>query len=198
MAELVQHVPNILTISRILLIPVFVVLMNDPSEAMLSAALVVFIFASLTDYFDGFIARRYGVVSNIGKMLDPLADKIFVMAALVMLLAQRSDLTAQPWVPAWMVVMLFAREFWVTGLRGIVASRGIILAASNSAKWKTALQVVAIIALLIHRGPVFVLGIPIHFQWLGENLLLLSIAFAYWSGLEYTWTTIQSLGPQKV
>src|SRR5262249_9731081 len=113
----VQRLPNYLTFFRLALVPVFVVLMLEPSEYMVFLAIIVFVVAAITDYVDGIIARSFGAVSDFGKLLDPLVDKILVMAALVMLVAQRSDVDGTPWVPGWMVVLVMARELWVTGLR---------------------------------------------------------------------------------
>ena len=191
MSRFISNLPNYLTYLRVLLIPIFVFLMTDPTKLMVFAATLVFVFASITDYLDGMIARRYGVVSNLGKLLDPMADKILVMTALVMLVAQRSDIDGLPWVPAWMVVLILAREIWVTGIRAVAASNGIIVAASNSGKWKTVIQILAVSLLLLH-WPVGFWGVEISLQWIGMNLLCLSIFFSYWSGLEYTYTILGS------
>src|SRR5262245_55607250 len=126
-----QNIPNILTFLRLALIPLFVVLMIDPNPELTHAATLVFIIAAFTDYLDGVLARKFSAVSEFGKLADPLADKILVMAALVMLVAQRSDVYGEPWVPGWMVVLILAREIWVTGLRAVAASRGVIVAASG-------------------------------------------------------------------
>ncbi|MDZ4785366.1 MAG: CDP-diacylglycerol--glycerol-3-phosphate 3-phosphatidyltransferase [bacterium] len=185
MDKTLRNLPNILTISRLFLVPVFVFLMIDPSEQMVLIATGIFVLASITDFFDGFIARKFKVVSDTGKLLDPLADKILVMAALVMLVAQRSDIDGSPWVPEWMVVIILAREMWVTGLRGIAASKGNILAAGAGGKWKSALQMFAITCLLIHH-PLMIAGIAISTKIIGINILVLSIFFALWSAGEYT------------
>src|SRR5262245_57339044 len=137
---MVQRLPNWLTFLRLGLIPVFVFLMVEPSRWMVDLAMIVFIVAAFTDYIDGIIARRYGAVSDFGKLLDPLADKILVMAALVMLASQRSDTYGEPWVPGWMVVMVLAREIWVTGLRAVASARGVVVAASTTGKFKSGLQ----------------------------------------------------------
>ena len=148
--SLMRHIPNLLTYLRLLLIPVFVLLLIDPSPGMVWAALVVFTIAALTDYFDGMVARRFQVVSDTGKLLDPLADKILVMAAFIMLVGLRADTDGNPWVPPWMVVMVLAREIWVTGLRGVAAARGTVVAAGGAGKWKTTFQMLSIAALLVH------------------------------------------------
>lgn len=183
---MVHKIPNIITLLRLGLIPVFVVLLIDPSKNMVFIAAIVFAFAALTDFIDGFIARRLGAVSDIGKLLDPLADKILVMAALVMLVAQRSDLDGAPWVPAWLVVLILAREIWVTGIRGIAASHGMVVAAGKSGKFKSGFQMVAIILLLLHDYKLKIFGIYMTCQIIGLNLLLLSILLSYLSAFEYT------------
>lgn len=189
-----RSLPNLLTISRLVLIPVFVWLMTDPTEQRVLAAAVVFVVASLTDLFDGYFARKWKVVSELGKLLDPLADKILVMAALVMLVAQRSDLTGDPWIPGWIVVLILAREIWVTGLRGIAASRGVIVAAASSGKLKSFLQMTAILFLLFHGQSIALLdyaaGRVIPCQLIGIGLILLSILFSYVGAIDYTWAVM--------
>jgi CDP-diacylglycerol--glycerol-3-phosphate 3-phosphatidyltransferase len=182
-----RRVPNALTFLRLALIPLFVLLMREPSREMAVAATFVFALAALTDYADGMIARRYGVVSDFGKLLDPLADKLLVMAALVMLVAQRGDVDGEPWVPGWMAVMVLAREIWVTGLRGVAASRGVIVPASWSGKMKSLLQMAAIVFLLLHDVRIPVAGTTMTCQFVGLNLLFISIAFSYWGATEYTY-----------
>jgi CDP-diacylglycerol--glycerol-3-phosphate 3-phosphatidyltransferase len=184
-SEIIKQLPNWLTYLRLLLVPFFVALLVDPTEGMIHVAAVVFLIAAFTDYFDGWLARRIGVVSDLGKLLDPLADKILVMAALVMLVSQRSDIDGEPWVPAWLVVLILAREIWVTGLRAIAAKKGEIVAAQQSAKYKSALQMVAIFFLLMHR-PGDLLGFQIHYGFVGLMLLVLSVAFSLWSAIDYT------------
>lgn len=189
MANVISNLPNGLTYLRLALVPVFVLLMIEPTPGMVYLATFVFVFASLTDYLDGYIARAYGVVSDTGKLLDPLADKILVMAALVMLVAQRSDLDGAPWVPAWMVVLLLGRELWVTGVRAVAASRGVVMEASQSGKVKSLLQMAAIALLLLHY-PVKIFGLVISPELLGINLLIISLAFSLWSAGEYTWRVL--------
>lgn len=178
-------VPNILTISRLFAVPIFVLLLTNPSEQMIAWALGIFIFASITDYLDGWIARKFNAVTDSGKLLDPLADKILVMSALVMLVGLRSDVNAEPWVPAWMVVLILAREIWVTGLRAVAASKGQVMAAQSGGKWKSALQMFGIVALLIHY-PVTFGQIVVNFQAVGIILLAVSIVFSILSAWDYT------------
>ncbi|WKZ56289.1 MAG: CDP-diacylglycerol--glycerol-3-phosphate 3-phosphatidyltransferase [Bdellovibrionota bacterium] len=180
------RIPNLLTYLRLALIPVFVLLMIDPTPGMVRLALFVFIIAAITDSLDGFVARRWGAVSNYGKLLDPLADKILVMAALVMLVAQRSDLYGEPWVPGWMVVLVLAREIWVTGVRGVAASKGLVLQADGAGKLKSVLQMAAICFLLLHHTQFRVGAGEMSAQLIGANLLLVSIMVSYWGAIGYT------------
>lgn len=183
---IIKKVPNWLTLLRLFLIPFFVVLMIDPTRSMVYVATAIFAVAALTDLIDGMIARRYGAVSDLGKLLDPLADKILVMAALVMLVAQRSDLSGDPWVPGWMVVVVLAREIWVTGLRGMAAARGIVVAASDRGKVKSLLQMVAIVFLLLHDEEFLIFKVAFTAKGIGLNFLLVSLLFSVWGAVEYT------------
>jgi len=167
------NLPNILSISRVFLVPIVMVFLTMRTQfgfiegvniGDLLAGLV-FIIASLTDAADGYIARRHGMVTNLGKFIDPLADKIMVVAALVALVELHR-------VPAWMVVIIIAREFIVTGLRMIAASEGVVIAASSGGKLKTVSQIVGI-SLLIFNIPYGMLV-----MWLAMFLTL-------WSGMDY-------------
>lgn len=136
------NLANKLTILRMLLIPVFLVLIEVKIPFGVYLATLIFILASITDKLDGYIARSRNQVTNLGKFLDPLADKLLIVTALVSLVEMGK-------LPAWMVMIIIAREFAITGLRAIAASQGIIIAASRWGKLKTTLQIVAIIAALI-------------------------------------------------
>jgi CDP-diacylglycerol---glycerol-3-phosphate 3-phosphatidyltransferase len=186
-----RHIPNILTIIRMLLIPVFVVLLLDPDRAQINWAIAIFCLASATDYFDGLIARRYKLVTTFGKLLDPVADKLLVMAGLVMLTGLKGDETGEAWVQAWMVVMVLAREIWVTGLRAVAAAEGNVVAAGSAGKWKAAMQSVAIVLLLLHGRCLF----EINDRWitgyyLGHVLLIASLVLSYWGASEYSWAIL--------
>lgn len=187
MSSVVERLPNWITYLRLAVIPLFVALLaNDPSRTMVILATILFVFAALTDYVDGYIARRYGAVSDIGKLLDPLADKILVLAALVMLTSLRSDVFGDPWVPGWLVVLVLARDVWVTGLRAVAASQGVIVAASASAKWKSGLQMVAIVLLLLHDLRLPLPWVVVSAQYVGIKLLVISLVLSYWTAIEYT------------
>jgi CDP-diacylglycerol--glycerol-3-phosphate 3-phosphatidyltransferase len=138
------NVPNLLSLSRILSVPVFIVLMLDPSPVRALAAGVVFSLASATDWLDGYLARKWGQVTKMGKLLDPIADKILIMSALVVLVEIRSDI-----VRSWMAILIIGREFAVTGLRAIASSDGIIIPAETVGKYKVGAQITAVLALLL-------------------------------------------------
>jgi CDP-diacylglycerol--glycerol-3-phosphate 3-phosphatidyltransferase len=174
----VWTIPNFLSLLRILVIPVIVYLLNftDPSSALMAAAL--FLLASITDYFDGYLARRTRSVSDLGKILDPLADKLLIAAVLIMLGAM--DRPNEPSVPAWLVVVILARELAVTILRGIALSEGIVMQAENLGKYKFILQSFAICGLLIHYN-----YWGLDFFAAGMYFLTLSAVIAVWSGVNY-------------
>src|SRR5439155_16747614 len=144
---LLRHVPNALTVSRILLIPVFVLVFQEATPSRSLAAAAIFGVAALTDAVDGYIARRWGQITQLGKLLDPMADKLLVLTALFLLVDQDR-------VEAWIAIVLAGRELAVTGLRGVAAREGIVLAAEATGKLKMAAQVVAILLLILDEaGP---------------------------------------------
>lgn len=180
-------VPNGITLIRLLLIPILVFLMTPRFQSSMLPAAFVFAAAAITDYLDGFLARRLRVVSDFGKLLDPLADKLLVMAALVMLVAQRSDLTGASWVPGWLVVLVLAREMWVTGLRALASESRVVLAASTTGKVKSALQMIAIFFVMLHDlWSIQIRSVDIPIGHFGLNLLLLSVVVSYWGAVEYS------------
>lgn len=170
--------PNLLSLFRIAIIPVLVYLLTftDPASGLLAAFL--FLLAALTDYFDGYLARRYRSVSNLGKILDPLADKLIIVATLIMLTAM--DRVGGPALPAWLVVVVVARETAVTIIRGIALTEGVVMEAEELGKYKFLLQAFAVFALLIHYR---YLGID--FYAVGVYFLVLATAVALWSGVNY-------------
>jgi CDP-diacylglycerol--glycerol-3-phosphate 3-phosphatidyltransferase len=189
----VWTLPNFLSLFRIAIIPVLVYLLTLPGRLASALAALLFLFASLTDYFDGYLARRHQLVSNLGKILDPLADKLMILAVLIMLAAM--DRPGEPSVPAWLVVVIVARETAVTVLRGIALSDGIVMEAEEMGKYKFVLQAFAIFALLLHYP---YLGVD--FYVAGMYFLLLSTVFAVWSGVNYylKFFRLQRLQPQSV
>lgn len=184
------NLPNMLTLGRIVVIPLFVWLLydGDPWFSVLAAS--VFTVAAITDVIDGFLARRWNMITVTGKLLDPLADKLIVMAALVMMVRLGR-------FPAWIVIVLLSREFIVTGLRQVAASEGLVIAAGQEGKWKTALQLVGIVALCVHyTHPVFLLvdWYPVNFNAVGTVLVSLSTAFSVWSAGVYFQAFLARLG----
>ena len=173
--------PNIITLVRIAAIPVYLVFTYYESRMHSFLAALVYTAAAATDFVDGWLARRKNLVTVIGKFLDPLADKLIAMAALVMLVHLGR-------VTAWVVILVMAREFAVTGLRTIAMSEGIVIAAGQEGKYKTALQLVAIVFLLLHYPyPIdFVLGTAmIDANRVGTVLLYISVFFSVWSAWKY-------------
>lgn len=170
--------PNLLSLFRIAIIPVLVYLLtfDDAVSALLAAAL--FLFASLTDFFDGYLARRYRSVSNLGKILDPLADKLMVVAALIMLVDVNRP--GEPELPAWLVVVIIVRETAVTILRGVAFTEGIVMQAEEMGKYKFSLQAIAVFTLLVHYP---YLGID--FYVIGIYFLWIAAVVAVWSGANY-------------
>ena len=141
-----MNLPNKLTVMRVILIPFFVAALlydNGSSQTMRIVANVIFIVASLTDLFDGKIARKYNLVTNFGKFMDPLADKLLVCSALICLI-QLGQL------PAWVVIIIISREFIISGFRLVAADNGIVIAASDWGKFKTTFQMIAVILMIFN------------------------------------------------
>jgi CDP-diacylglycerol--glycerol-3-phosphate 3-phosphatidyltransferase len=193
MANWYKQLPNWLTFLRLFLIPVFVVCLINPGRNSLNVAAIIFVLAAITDYADGWLARRYKAVTDFGKLFDPLADKILVMAALVMLVDLRDD-ECRAFVPGWLVVLILARELWITGLRAFAARDGAIVAAKGGGKVKSFLQMVSILALLLHDYSFHIVGFRVTWQFVGLNLLVLSLAFSYVSAVDYS---LMILAPEK-
>jgi CDP-diacylglycerol--glycerol-3-phosphate 3-phosphatidyltransferase len=164
------NLPNLLTAFRILLVPILVVVLLTELEGKMFIGLGLFLLAALTDFLDGFLARRNKQVTNLGKLLDPAADKILTSAAFI-------SLVELGLAPAWMVVIIVAREFAVSTLRSVAASQNLVLAAATSGKIKTVLQISAI-SLLIVKGP---LGLEL----LAEVVLWAALVATVISGVEY-------------
>jgi CDP-diacylglycerol--glycerol-3-phosphate 3-phosphatidyltransferase len=183
---LIWTVPNVLSLFRIAVVPLLVYLLTDPGRlaGMLSA--VLFFLASLTDYFDGYLARKHGIVTTLGKFLDPLADKLIVVSALIMLAAMPCPEAAiayrpcEPRVAAWVVVLIVGRELAVTGLRGIASGEGITLGAEELGKYKMIFQTFALVGLLLHYRYLFV-----DFQVAGTYFLWIALLLGLWSAADY-------------
>jgi len=182
-APIILNLPNILTMTRIAAIPLLAVLLTSPSRPAGFWATIVFSLASATDWLDGYLARRMGIVTIFGKFLDPIADKLIVMAALIMILPFGR-------VPAWMVLVILGREIIITGLRGIASSEGIVIQASDLGKFKTIFQLVAIIGLLLHYDYNWLFGIEhqlvhVNMHNVGMFFLWIATLLTVWSGVDY-------------
>jgi len=179
----ILNVPNLLTFFRIALIPLLVILLLSPSRTSCFFATAIFAIASITDWLDGYIARRMGIVTLFGKFLDPIADKLIVAAALVMILPYDR-------APAWMVLIILSREIIITGLRSIASTEGIVIPASNLGKFKTIFQIVAILALLLHYDYYWFFGIQnpylhVNMHNIGMFYLWIATILTIWSGVDY-------------
>ncbi|GEB75956.1 CDP-diacylglycerol--glycerol-3-phosphate 3-phosphatidyltransferase [Sporolactobacillus inulinus] len=180
-----MNIANKLTVARMIMIPVFLILLLVPmplgaidsgnyhlSVAQLLAA-VIFMLASFTDWLDGQLARKYHLVTNFGKLLDPLADKLLVMSAFVAFVGIGR-------MASWMVILILAREFAVTGLRLVAVEEGEVIAASKIAKWKTFSQMVAIILFLFNNVPFGINGFPLE-----QIILWIAVFLTVFSGVDY-------------
>lgn len=166
---------------RVVMIPVVLWLLADGRPIMNFWAAIVYSLAAITDALDGWLARKRGLISVLGKFLDPLADKLLVMATLVCL----SEMGR---VPSWATIIIIARELSVTALRSIAMSEGVVIAASQGGKEKTALQMVALLMLIVHHTydiDFLFATVPIHMHMIGLVLLYASVVFAVTSGGEY-------------
>lgn len=164
-----MNLPNKLTVARVIAVPFFI------ASYMMHwylVAFVLFILASLTDLLDGKIARARNLVTNFGKIMDPLADKILVYSALCLFVENGT-------IPGWTLIIILAREFVVAGMRTVAASDGIVIAAGMSGKIKTVLQMVAVIVLIIAQGP-----LP-QLTGLGMIAFWASLIMTVYSGVEY-------------
>ena len=176
--------PNLLSFLRIALVPFLVYCLadTDPVSSLMAAG--IFFIACLTDYFDGYLARKHGQTTILGTFLDQLADKLLVMAGLVMLVA--SDRVPRP--PAWMVVVILGRELAVTGLRSVAAGQGLVVSADQLGKYKTLFQMFALHGLIIH----YQYG-SVDFHLLGMYFLWIALVVGVWSGLDYHVTVARLL-----
>ena len=173
--ESVVNLPIKLTLARIFLVPLLMVFLISFSRVNALIAAGIFIAAALTDWLDGLIARKRNQVTTLGQLLDPVADKLLVAAALISLVQIDK-------LPAWMVVILIGREFAVTGLRGIAASVGIIVPASDLAKYKAATQYVAITLLILEKG---LSPAPSSFHLIAYGAFWVALGLTLVSGIDY-------------
>jgi CDP-diacylglycerol--glycerol-3-phosphate 3-phosphatidyltransferase len=193
-----MNIPNQLTVVRLVLTFVFLATMTLNFPHCKTVSLLVFAVAAITDFLDGYIARKHNLITNFGKLMDPLADKVLMAAGFIMLI-----LTG--FVPAWMVVVILTREFLVTGLRLVASAEGMVLAAENLGKYKTTIQIVTIIYFLLmlsarEPGSLFGFVAPL-FEVkflgpaiLGQILVWGSLILTLLSGFSYVWKNRQLLG----
>lgn len=176
-----MNLPNKLTVLRVALIPFFVAAMllsgkvyAGSVDIFIIIGLVIFAAASVTDWFDGKIARKRGLVTTFGKFLDPLADKVLVVTALICFLA-RSPM----WIDAVAVILILAREFMVSGVRLVTANEGVVVAAGIWGKLKTAFTMIAIVVIMLLEG------IGVHNIWVNEILIWIAVLLTVVSGIQY-------------
>lgn len=165
--------PNALTLFRIVSVPVIIALLYVPNRFTSFLAALFFSIAAITDYLDGHFARRKGMVTNLGKVMDPLADKLLVSSTMIMLAVLGR-------VPAWVVCVIIGRELAVTGLRSIIAQHKLDLSASRLGKYKTGFQIAAMIPLLLHYSYLY-----IDFHLVGMFFLWGALVLTLWSGIDY-------------
>ena len=173
-----MNLPNILSILRITLIPVFIVVFSAKSASGPQWAAAIFSIASITDWFDGYIARKWGQVTLFGKFLDPIADKLVILSALIMLVEYNR-------VSSWIAIVLIGRDMAITGLRAIASSMGIVIAAKEIGKYKTTVQIFAIILLMLD-SPLLINGTSIDLHLWGTTGIWLAAILSLISALDYS------------
>jgi CDP-diacylglycerol--glycerol-3-phosphate 3-phosphatidyltransferase len=170
--DILSH-PNSLTLFRVVSAPVIVILLLFSNRTVAFLAAIVFSLAAITDYLDGYFARQRGLVSTFGKIMDPLADKLLVSSACIML-------ASHGWIPAWMVCIIIGREMAVTGLRNFISQDGGDISSSSLGKYKTGFQIAAIIPLLFHYT-----YFGLDMDAIGHFFLWGALIFTVWSGVDY-------------
>lgn len=181
-----KHLPMILTMSRMAVCPVFILLLmlKDPLWGWASA--ILFIVASITDYFDGYYARKYKAITNMGKFMDPIADKVLVATVLIMLLPSRR-------IDPILVLLLLGRDILIGGVRAIAAADNVVIDAKATGKWKTGLQMISIPMILIYDD---LFGFPLYL--VGYSILWISVILSMISGYQYVRLYQTSRKPQKL
>jgi CDP-diacylglycerol--glycerol-3-phosphate 3-phosphatidyltransferase len=167
------NLPNSITMLRIAVIPVLFLLLLRPGPTLSLVIAILFVLAALTDLLDGYIARRYEIVTKTGKLLDPIADKLIISTAMILMIPIGR-------IPAWIVAVIIMRDFVIDGIRHVASAGGLVISASRLAKQKTVSQVAAVTALLIYY-PLF--GADAHA--VGMFILYISLVLTLWSGLDY-------------
>ena len=179
-----MNLPNKLTLMRVIMIPFFIVFLLVPITPYNNwIALAIFVIASLTDFLDGYIARKYKLVTNFGKFMDPLADKLLVCSALICLVELEK-------IPAWMVILIIAREFIISGFRLIASDNGIVIAASYWGKFKTTFQMIMVVVLMLNiQNDIMII--------FGQILIWVSLALTIISLVDYVAKNLDVLKEQK-
>lgn len=167
-----MNLPNFLTVLRIALIPLFVFIYSDPTPLRSFLATATFLIASLTDFLDGYLARKRGEITNFGKLMDPIADKLLIISALLLLVYFQK-------VPVWIAIILIGREMAVTGLRAVATLDGVIIPADKWGKYKMGAQITAAALLL------WDLAEPLNFHLLGTLFLWVALGLSLYSGFLY-------------
>jgi len=190
-----MNLPNFLTMVRIVLAPIFMALFIVDNAWAKFWAMIIFVVAALTDLFDGYYARKYGISTSFGKFFDPLADKILTSLAFI-------AFVALGYVQMWMVLLIILREFLITGLRTIAAYRGVLITPSWSAKAKTFLQMTSItVILLVINARTFLPLLEIEWAWLMSPaperlifwLMIATVAITVGTGIDYLWKSLYLL-----
>jgi CDP-diacylglycerol--glycerol-3-phosphate 3-phosphatidyltransferase len=179
--EQIMTLPNGVTIIRVIAIPFILIMLFYPGRFPQFATALLFFGAAITDSLDGYLARRRGMVTTLGKFLDPLADKLLIVTALIALIPARD-------IPIWMVIVIVGREIAITGLRGIAVSQNIIISASLWGKYKTFFEGAAVLFFILNGG----LG-SFNFYWLGLVLLWVAVFLAVISGVDYFQKFLKSI-----
>ncbi|MBZ4683043.1 MAG: CDP-diacylglycerol---glycerol-3-phosphate 3-phosphatidyltransferase [Fusobacteriaceae bacterium] len=160
-----MNIANILTIFRIILIIPFIYYLKIPNSEYI--AFIIFTIASITDFLDGYLARKYNLITDFGKLMDPLADKILVFAALIIFVELN-------YIPSWMVIVILTRDFLINGIRNLAASKGAVIAAGMSGKIKTTTQMIAILIIILLGN-----------SNISMYIMFIPIFFTIYSGIEY-------------
>jgi CDP-diacylglycerol--glycerol-3-phosphate 3-phosphatidyltransferase len=191
--NLQMNLPNMLTLLRLGLTALLVVSLSAEYPAHFAIALLVFFLASLTDYLDGVIARKWNLITDFGKLMDPLADKVLTASAFICLIPYKA-------LPAWAVIIIISREFLITGLRLLASSKGVVLPAEKLGKHKTAWQMITIVfflALLALRDLALENSPFVDMLWSygGAFLVTITVALTLFSGSAYLWKNRDLLSP---
>ena len=179
--EQIMTLPNGVTVLRVIAIPFILIMLGDSGRMNHLITALLFFAAAITDSLDGYLARRRGMVTTLGKFLDPLADKLLVVTALIALIPARG-------IPIWMVIVIVGREIAVTGLRGIAVSQSVVISASTWGKYKTFFEGAAIFFLILNGG-----FVEFDFYWVGMGFLWLALIWAVVSGVDYFQKFLKSI-----